>query len=229
MTVLSVARDVALSVGISYPVAVFSSTDRDMREMQTVANEAARMIAAAHDWQALRRVQTVTGDGQADAFDLPADYDRMPYGAKLWSSRYRDEMTHVVQADDWLSFDVWPIGALYGVWSIFGGQMHVRPTMAVGETVKFFYQRSDIVSTGQAVFTLDTDTFRLDERLLKLAMVYLWRQGKGQDFTAELADFEMAMDLAKAKDGGSKPVLSGNVGLRRSGRFNNVWPGTVAG
>jgi hypothetical protein len=101
--------------------------------------------------------------------------------------------------------------------------------MAGSETVKFFYISNQLVSGGKTEFTDDADVFVLNERLLKLAIIYLWKQMKGQDFAAELSDFEQAMDLEMDKDGGSAPVVSGNNVIRHNRQRSNVWPGTVTG
>lgn len=228
MTVLAVAQQVALAVGIKRPIAVFASTDRDMQELQAVLNEAVAVIGEAFDWQALRKVQTLTGDGSTEAWPLPTDYARMPATGNLWSGRSRGEMMHITDPDEWLSFDIYPVGPIHGVWSLFGGTLNIRPVLAVNETAKFFYIRAGIVGATGTAFTDDAQAFALDERLLKLCATYLWKQQKGQDFTAELTDYEMALQKAMDRDGGSKPVVSGNqVASRRAGR--NVWPGSVTG
>jgi hypothetical protein len=101
--------------------------------------------------------------------------------------------------------------------------------MNAGETLRYFYITNAIVRSTtndpKTAFDDDADKFTLDERLLKLCIIYLWKQLKGFDFTAELADYEQAMDTAMDRDGGSKPVVSGNACAGRS----NVWPGTVTG
>lgn len=229
MSILSVVQNVSMAVGISRPVTVFGNPDREWMEMQAVANEAAAVIAEAFDWQKLRRTTTITGDSAASAFDLPDDYGRMLKKASLWSSRFTWDMQHIVDSDQWLGMTTWPGNPAYGVWTLYGNQIHVLPVMGSTETVKFFYITNQIVSEGNTEFTADADTFVLSERLLKLCIIYLWKQMKGQDFAAELSDFEQAMDLEMEKDGGSKPVVSGNCGTARNWRRGNVWPSTVTG
>ncbi|MCA0000958.1 MULTISPECIES: hypothetical protein [unclassified Mesorhizobium] len=228
MTILTVIQQAAMPVGLDKPLAVFTNTDREWQEMQVVANEAATVIAEAFDWQKLRKIATVTGDAVAEGFDLPTDYGRMLATSSLWSSRFTWDMQHVVSSDDWLGMEVWPATPIYGRWTIFSNQIHILPVMAVSETAKFFYIQNQIVSGGQTEFLTDTDTFVLSERLLKLAIIYLWKQSKGQDFAAELSDYEIALAQEMDKDGGSKPVVSGNS-CGRSFRRTNVWPGTVTG
>lgn len=227
MTILTVIQNASLAIGIARPSAVFSSTERELVEMQAVANEAANVIAEAFDWQKLRKIATTAGDGIAEAFSLPADYGRMLTTASLWSSRFTWDMQHIVSSDEWLGITVWPVNPLVGAWTVYGNELHILPIMGASETAKFFYIKNQIVSGGQTEFLADGDTFVLSERLLKLAIIYLWKQGKGQDFAAELSDYEIALAQEMDKDGGSKPVVSGN----RPGnwRRSNVWPGSVVG
>ncbi|MFD9897470.1 hypothetical protein [Mesorhizobium sp. NPDC059025] len=234
MAISDVLKSVCVAVGDSAPTAFYSaasSTIRKWQEMQMLANQAALMIADAYDWQALRKIAEMTGNGTAEAFTLPSSYRRMLKKASVWSSRCRWDMTHIVNSDDWLSFEFTTIGPLYGAWTIYGEKFHVQPIMQTDEKVKFFFVSSQAVraSNGdpKTAFSADTDTFILDENVLKLAIVYLWKQLKGEDFAAELADYEIAADQAYDSDGGSKPILSGNLPVNWRGR--TVWPGKVSG
>ena len=191
----------------------------------------ARQIAGGFDWQVLRKVAEISGNGTAESFDLPANFSRMLKRASLWSSRHRWDMTQVIDGDDWLSFEFATIGARSGAGAVRGGARCIRPRRASGEGAKFFYISSQIVRASdgalKTAFTADEDTFLLDERLLRLAIVALWKQLQAQDFAAELSDYEIAFDQASDSDGGSKPVLSGSVAGGLHSR--DVWPGMVTG
>lgn len=234
MAISDVLKEVCIAVGEAIPPAFFSTsagTIRTWQQLQLLANEAAKMIIGSFDWQILRKVAEISGNDDAEGFNLPSNYGRMLKKASVWSTRYRWDMTHIVNSDDWLSMEFTTITPIFGVWTIYGGQFHVQPVMTTGEKVKFFYISNQIVRAAdtslKTAFTADEDTFLLDERLLRLAIVYLWKQLQGQDFAAELADYEIAFDQATDSDGGSKPVLSGNLPVNWHGR--NVWPGKVSG
>lgn len=224
MTALSVVQAASVVLGLPYPNTVFASTERQWMEMQAILNEAAATIADAYDWQRLLKTHTLTGNGTADAFDLPSDYRRMKQDGAVWSSRVRDNIIHLANEDDWLALDTRPVVPQNGVWTIFADQMHIRPLMRSTETARFFYVRSTIVSGNQTAFMADADTFVLDERLLKLCTIYLWKQAKGQDFTAELSDYEILLAQLMRRDRGALSVVSGNPGRARG----NVWPGRVS-
>jgi len=232
MTVLTVVQDVSVAVGKARPLMLFGSTQRDMLEMQAVISEAATVILQAFDWQKLIRKQVVTGNGASESFSMPADYQRMLKKGAVWSSRWRWQANHVVDLDTWMEITEPETPVINGVWTIFGDALHFLPVLSGNETIKFYYISNLIAKgpaetpTAKAKFTNDGDTFVLDERILKLCAIYLWKQGKGQDFAAELADFEQAIDQYMVDDKGSQPVISGNTGYQPS---SNVWPGRVSG
>jgi hypothetical protein len=49
-------------------------------------------------------------------------------------------------------------------------------------------------------FTADTDSFALDERLLKLGMIWQWKSQKGSPYAEDLGTFTDAMAYAMGKD-----------------------------
>ncbi len=229
MTVLSVAQDVSAVVGISRPAQVFASTDTTMIQLRTTINDMAVRIAEAHEWQKLKRLNTETGNGIAEAFVLPSDYGRMLTNASIWSSRYIDAMQHITSTDEWLQMQVVPYTNPYGMWTIYGGELHIQPIMDVGETARYFYISSDIVldnaSSGKEAFSADDDAFVLPERLLTFATIWQWKANHGLPYQEDIQTFEIALREEINKDGGSKPVLSSRGWSRRTG---SVWPGTVS-
>lgn len=234
MAIGDVLSQVCVAVGEAIPPAFFSTaagTSRTWQQLQLLANEAARQIAGGFDWQMLRKVAEIAGTGTAEGFDLPANFSRMLKTARLWSSRHRWQMSHVVDSDDWLAFEVTTMVPPFGAWTLHGGQIHIQPVMAAGEKVRFFYISNQIARASdgapKTAFTADEDTFLLDERLLRLAIIALWKQMQAQDFAAELADYEIAFDQACDRDGGSKPVLSGTLPMHWRGRA--AWPGKLTG
>ena len=58
----------------------------------------------------------------------------------------------------------------------------------------------------KADFTVDTDTFMLSDRLLKLSIKYRWLSNLSQTYLEEKLEFERALGVAKAQDGGSPKI-----------------------
>ena len=83
---------------------------------------------------------------------------------------------------------------------------------------------SDLADNStKAAFTADSDTFRLDEELLKLGIVWQWKASKGYPYAEDMANYEKQMNACLQKDAGSKPIVSGRP------RHNWWWPGSARG
>lgn len=215
MTALSIVQDASLRIGVAYPDELFAGTSRVLRQLRSVLNDAARMVAfdAGHDWTALKALATLTGDGVALAFDMPADYRRMLKKATVWpSDNPYAPMIHYTDTDEWLGMLSQAFPPLSGAWTLIGDQMHIRQggssnPLATGVTAKFYYLSAYYAKaaggSAKAAFDADEDTFRLDERLLTLALIYRWKQAQGQDYAEEMADYQAALAERIGADKGS--------------------------
>ena len=215
MTALSVAKEVAKKVGIAVPDALASSTDREHVELLSVMNEMAERIARGHDWQIFNTIATITGDGTTEAHELPSDYDRMLVKSQVWSSSLETPLSPISSRDRWLQLDIQSFDFVINAWIIYGGQMHIKPALASGVTAKYFYQSNLIISpssgSNKVAFTADDDTFRLDEQLLKLGVIWQWRENKGLPYAEDMANYEELKARLVARDKGSRMLRVGRV------------------
>lgn len=218
MTVLSVVQNFTTVVGMEVPSVVFSATTREMVEVQRAVNNAARQVLEEYDWQRLKKIATLTGDGSTEDFTLPADYDRMIKDATLWSNLFSfNNIIHILSSDEWLMLDTQNQTLVGPFWTIYGDEIHLKPARSSGELVKYFYISNYVVkSAGSSVgdkteFTSDEDSFVLDERLLRLNLIWNWKKAKGQDYTAELTDYQEALSYAVGKDKGSRQIVVGRM------------------
>jgi len=229
MTALSVVQAVCPFIGVDVPSAVFSSTTREHVELKAVANDVADMIAKAHPWQLLTTLKTHTGDGSTEDFDLPDDYDWMPDSNQVWTSDNNQPLCKVMDVNAWLGQIVRDFDPVPGNWIIYGDQIHIRAALGSGITAKYFYQSNlyvDPVSgSNTSTFSLDTDTFRLSERLLKLGVIYRWKQLKSQPYTQEMDDFENLKEKLIARDKGATILKQGAMRMPKGAVV--AYPGSV--
>lgn len=199
------------------------ANNRTMQEMLALANEMGQRIAYdTRDWTALKAIATFTGDGafvppQPDplavwtgttAFALPANYKRMLLTANVWRSTDTQQPMHFIpDADEWLQRRAYNASDIScGEWTIIGGQMCIWPIMAgpvaatppvPAVTATFVYlDRNCVVLTSGGYgdsFMADTDRFRLDERLLKLGMVWQWKAQKGSPYAEDMGSYSDAL------------------------------------
>lgn len=207
MTILSVVQDAAPSMGIAVPSALYSETDRTSVEIRGFIKLVVEDIFKRHDWEALRKVATFTGDGSATSFSLPSDYDRMVVGSKMWSSELDSQLRHVISSDEWLELQVRSWDFVTGAWHKVGGAIEILPAPANAATVKFYYVKNTLVASGtKTAFSEDADTFDLDEPLLRLGLIAKWRQKKGYSYEEEMTDYEARMADLTGEDGGDKTI-----------------------
>lgn len=211
MTVLSACRSAALRLVGQRPTTLFSTADQFALELASLADETAASIAKANDWRALTRLNTITGTGSDIGFSLPADYDRMPLKANVYSSRSDMALGQPEDLDQWLEWLDDGIIGYPGYWLILGGQMQILPVLSSGETVKFYYQSNQIVSGNKTGFTADSDTFLLSERLLTLGIIWRWRAMKGLEYAEDQRNYEIAFGEEAGRDRGSKILKFGRA------------------
>ncbi|MBT1155737.1 hypothetical protein J1C56_09045 [Aminobacter anthyllidis] len=231
MSILSVIKQVCPVIGLTVPDAVFASTEREHIELQALANEMAQRIAFdTRDWTRLKVLATITGDGTATGFDLPSDYKRMLKKARVWpSATPYAPFSHVPDSDDWLAMTVQNYQSITGAWTLIGDQIHIKPVMANLATASFFYLSNKVVKDKDGVpkveFSADDDVFRLDERVLKLGMIWQWKANKGQAYAEDMVNYEDALAVSSGGDKGSNILAVGQS--RRSVNADCAFPGTI--
>ena len=235
MTVLAAIQRAAAVIGLDIPATVFGSTEREHVELTYIVKEAARFIQQAYDWQALKVLAQVAGNGATEDFDLPGDYAAQLQKASVWSSSQPGRpLEHVLDSDAWLGIVLSGLNISSGQWTIYGNQIHIRPALATGAVASYFYISKYIAVSSlgapQTSFILDTDDSILGskgEQLLRLAIVWMWKANKGLPYAEDLKNYEIAMANEIARDKGSKILIVGQQ--RYSGGVDReyAFPGTI--
>jgi len=236
MTLLTVIQNVCPVVGVLVPQSVLSSiaSNRTMQEMVTLANEVAQTIAYdTREWTALTTMATLTGDGVTEAFNLPANYKRMLLKSNVWrSTQTQWPMRFVPDLDEWLQRRASTYYDSAGEWTIYGGKIHIQPIMTTGQTATFNYLDKNCIALTSGGsgdnFLADTDTFRLDERLLKLAMIWRWKSQKGTAYAEDMSTYGDALNALSGADKPA-PIIIGRVPMMRGVSPAYPWPAPTNG
>jgi hypothetical protein len=216
MSLLTVVRDVCAVVGVAAPASVFAaiSSNRTMFEMVACANEMAQRIAYdTRDWTELRTRHTFlgatvidpAGNYAQDVFPLPANYKRMLLTTNVWRAlSAQTPMKFIDDHDEWLQRHLLNDNTAQGEWTLFGRELHTRPGVSPGDNITFMYLDKNCVTlTGGGFgdrFQSDTDSFRLDERLLKLGMIFDWKMKKGSPYAEDMGTYQDAISSAMGRD-----------------------------
>lgn len=198
MTILAACKTAALRLTRTDYVSVFTATDTFARELVDLANDVAAGIVKANEWQALRTEGGVTGDGVSTAFAVPSDLDRLVTDAKLTladGTQYNTTYTPDQLTRDRVT------GSERG-WFFNGDQVQVFPALAFGTTARFWYVSKNFANGKTAsLFTADSDTFFLPDRLLALGIIWQWRALKRLEYAEDMQNYEIALSQAMAGDG----------------------------
>jgi len=232
MTALELLQRAVRLLGITDPpTTLVGSTDPQVTNLLEILTDVGQDIASRHDWSALQTTFTFTSDGtDGQSVPFPLDWDRTSPTASLWRSGSRlTPMIGPVSPDIWHELLVMPGVRFPGYWRMFGGNIQIvgAPT---GETASIEYLSNAWVSdatdgTFKTAVSKDGDTFRLPDRLLRLAMIWQWRSFKGLSYAEELATFEKQLERDIAADRSARPV-STNLNLTPDSP-NMSWPGMV--
>jgi len=215
VSVLTALQSAAIRIVGERPAVFFGSSGQTEIELCDLLNEVARDVVDYADWQGLTKLATISGDGATADFNLPPDYarqllrsDMMDVNSWLWG------YCRVTDINDFTYWKERGFTGFPGGWIIYQDQIHFAPAPSDGVTATYPYiSRNYAVDSGtletKPAFDSDTDTFKLEERLLTLGLVWRWREQKKLDFSGDQEAFTLALSDAAAKDKGSRIYRSG--------------------
>lgn len=230
MTILGALQSASIKLLGRRPSVFFGASDTFENELCDLVNEVAADAAQYQDWQALLRTTSIAGNGVATEFDLPEDYDRMPINADVadlqtwfWGFQGFTDINAFLLSEA-RNFNAYP-----GGWIIYGNKMRFAPAPTATQIATFPYITKNWArgadGSTKSAFTSDTDDFLLPERLLRLGLVWRWRENKKLDASGDQEAFIRALDEHASKDKGSRIQ-------RKSARRNfpgtyPAWPGLL--
>lgn len=227
MTALSAMQSAAIRLIGRKPEVFFGSPEKFELEIVDLVNEVAGDIAESHDWQVLTKVHTITGDGVQSAFPLPDDYDRMllvsdMFDPNSWAWGY----IHYTNVSEWLQDKARGLVGIPGAWIMLENNFNFFPVPSTDAEAQFPYASNLFAKNSggvpQAAFEADADTFVLPEKLLTLGLIWRYRAQKGLGYAEDMANYELALSQAQARDGGSRVIRKGLPQLRGNTRL--AWP-----
>jgi hypothetical protein len=241
MSLLSVVRDVCAAVGVLMPNAVLSNiaANRTMQEMLALANEMAQRIAFdTRDWTRLKSYAVYAGNGVDTSFPLPSDYKRMLLTGNVWlgetstgvvAGASQAPLRFIPDTDEWMHRRASEtVAGGPGEWTLLGGNIVISPPIADGAVAWFpFLQKNCIAldSGGYSdAFQQDADTFLLDERLLKLGMIWQWKSNKGNAYAEDMGTYQDALNSIAGRDSPA-PIM---IGYAPISTYARVAPPTQA-
>jgi hypothetical protein len=201
MSLITIARNIAVNVGIDVLSEVKSSADPSALKIVRFTEEAGEEIARRANWGKLRKTATLTGDDTNQSFQLPSDFARVIPGTaiKINGATVRTGLS----ADEWN--DLPPTVGVPRYARLEGQTVAFWPYLADEQTAIVTYQSLNW-STGGASWQADGDTGLVPEILIEKGALWRWRRQLGADYQDHLTEYETALaDLAKSDDAMRQP------------------------
>ena len=215
MTVLSLVKDVCDRIGVQRPNAAFSSTDLQIVQILSLAQQEGKELSKRHDWQALIEDHTITTAAATETYALPADFSRY-VTETFWDATNYWPMRGSMDPQTWQALKRGLVAAtIRKRYRIKGSLVYIYPTPTAVESLVAEYVSSKPIldndgSTQKAAFAEDADTFLLPERLLQLELKWRLLEAKGLDYAEAMNFSEREIEKAIAQDTPSHTI---NLGM----------------
>jgi hypothetical protein len=226
MSLASICASFWLRAGLGAPPpgVWLSSTAETEQEVVEFAREALRMVSDAHDWQRLLRTYTVALSASASqVVALPVDFGRLVPGT-VWLTDLSYAARGPVSEPEFEALLRPPVASSGPVFRLSEGALHLLAQPAPGGSLSLRYVTGRPVvngATSRETWGADNDVALVDERLITLAMLALWRDARGLNSAGAAGLYASALARTIADDrplgvlgmGGLKPVGNAPVGL----------------
>jgi hypothetical protein len=190
-------------MGVPVPTIWAAATESAQAEMVEFARESLRMATEAHEWQALTRLYSAPlGTGPEQTVNLPSDFGRLVPGT-VWLSDRARAVDGPVSEVEYESLRQPPASASGPVFRISEGAIQLLASPAPSGSLTLRYVSSHLVSTGATTIETyqgDNDVALIDERLVALGLIFLWRDSKGLNAQNAAVMYRNAMAVARAQD-----------------------------
>lgn len=235
MSLLTICQNVARETGFIVPSTIVGNTAEEAVTLLRFAQRAGRQIADGWAWTILQAEHTFQTVASTAAYSLPSDF-RALLSDTAWD---RDNYRRVRGG---LTPSEWQVrkSALIGTASLRKNfrikpdsgtnKFFVDPTPTAAEDLVYEYVSTSWCQssggTGQAAWAADTDTGRIGENLIELDCIWRLLNRMGRAYAEEKAEFERYLSIAKAEDGGPRPLF---LDTRSRGTEGRPDDGNIAG
>lgn len=232
MSYLSIVQRSCALLTLPQPTTVVDSTDRNVQQIGALASEVGEELARLHDWQALTREYTFSTLAQEDQTGaVPADWDRF-IANSFYNRSTRREVMGPITPQQWQAIKAYPqINSVFLAYRERDGAFLITPVPPADNTIAYEYVSANWVihpdESEGTEFTEDADTTYLDERLIRLGIVYRFKQAKGLDYGKDEDIYRREVQKLSGKDGGSGKInISGHTTWNWAANIpSGNWPG----
>lgn len=231
LTIQDAVNRVLGKFGLPSSASVFDSTDGNVIQLLSLANDVGQDLIAVTEWQVLRRLYTVTTDPLATTYALPADFDRFIPDSQ-WNTTTQLPMAGSVNTQVWqqLKARSQAGNTVSIVFRTDNDLLELYASPSVSETLELPYVSRSWVKSATATYMdnvqANSDVIMYGSEIFRSALALAWMTSKGLDTTAAEQKYREQLINAKNKDrpasttsispGGQMPLI-GSMNLPVTG------------
>jgi hypothetical protein len=211
MTLLTMVSAAAQLIGIPAPGSVIGNSSPQVQELLACAQDEGFDLMRRGAWQVLDTNTTFSAvatavSGTTYAIQtgaVPSDYDRF-LQETFWNRTRKRPLYGPVTAQEWQNLVAWTSSPVVDTFRFVGSQIWIIPAPTAGDVMAYEYISKNWCQssggTGQSEWLADTDTGVLDEDIMKLGVVWRFKQKKGLPFMADYDKWDARARQALVQD-----------------------------
>jgi hypothetical protein len=205
MSLLTIVQQAASLIGIARPTVVATATDPTVTLLYGLAQEEGEELARYGDWRALRKEKTFTtiaAETQTDT-PIPTDLAGIIDGT-IWNRSARRPLYGPYTAAEWQQYKSGLTFPVVDGFTLRGTAWLMQPIPAAGLTIAYEYRSSNWCQSSslvpQSAWAADTDTALISERLMRLGVVWRFKQKRGLEWQTDHENYLSECDGELARD-----------------------------
>jgi hypothetical protein len=230
MSILTAVSDAMVLCGLPQPSGVISNPDPTVTKFVAFAQNEVELTGSDYNWRNLNIALSLTGDGTTTLFALPSDFERALQGNFLFSNKYPSiPLQGPVSSQELLALKALPVTPARPVWRLIGGLLEIWPALSANETVSGEYRSTNAIVSGDGLtrkprWTSDSDYALFPEIIVRLGLIWRWKQSKGLDYGEDFKTYQMERDKKAGHEAGGR-VVNMSTGLRIA---EDQYPGIIS-
>lgn len=222
MSLLTMVQASAQIIGITAPATVIGNSNPQVGELLACAQDEGFDLMRRGQWQVLDTVTTFSAIAtQQGSYNyaiqtgaVPSDYDRF-IQETFWNYTRKRPLFGPVTAQEWQNLIAWTSSPVVDTFRFVGNNIWITPAPVSGDVMAFEYISKNwcqsSAGSGQDQWLADTDTGILDETIMKLGVVWRFKQKKGLPFQADYDKWDSRARQALVQDMPQRTINFGDA------------------
>jgi hypothetical protein len=215
MSLLSIIRFASFRVGVTAPNTVIGNTDQRVQELLTVAQEEGEQLMRRGTWEILRgQVLYSAVNQEIQTGMIPSDYDRF-IQETFWNRTRKRPIWGPVTPQEWQNLKAWSVSPVVDTFCVRGGNILVQPDPTAGDIFAYEYIKKtwcqSAAGVAQDEWLADTDTGVLDEKIMRMGVIWRYKQKKGLAWETDFNNWDSQVMQALGQD---QPQRTVNLGTQ---------------